>query len=443
MSAQPFDATYWSACETWSRDAIAAHQTTALQHQLGRVARDSAYYRRRFAEVGFDPRDLRSLDDLRRLPTTRKADYSASIAASPPWGEFLAVPREQLARIHFSSGTTATPVPQFWSDADLERWADLYARYAYAQGVRPGDLFQCLFTYTWFVGGLGATAGYQRLGATVIPAGSQETERQVRTIFEFGTTVLCGTPSFMIHLGEAAQKLGFDPAASKVHSITVGGEPGGGVAATRRRIESLWGARCYDAYGSLEFQTIGFDCPAQGGPHVAEDFVYAEVVDADSGEPVPDGSAGVLVLTHLDKEAGPLVRWWTGDVVLRDSSPCQCGRSHARLVGGVRGRADDMLVVRGINLFPSAVEEVVRSDPALGDEYRILLDASVRNSRTGTLDAVRLQVEALEGADPQALGQALANAVKQRLRVRALVEVLPLGTLPRSQHKARRVVVEP
>ncbi|MEX2629413.1 MAG: AMP-binding protein [Tistlia sp.] len=445
MSAlrRPVGPVFWDSCETWSRDELAAHQAASLTRQLARVGRDSAFYRRRFAELGLDPRDLRAPEDLARLPFTRKADYSRSIAESPPWGDFLCIPRERLARIHFSSGTTATPVPQFWSQADLERWADLYARYAYAQGVRPGDLFQCLFTYTWFVGGLGATAGYQRLGATVIPAGSQETERQIRTLFEFGTTVLCGTPSFMVHLGETARGMGFDPAASKVHSITVGGEPGGGISATRRRIEELWGARCYDAYGSLEFQTIGFDCPDQSGPHVAEDFVYAEVVDPDSGEPVPDGTPGVLVLTHLDKEAGPLVRWWTGDVVCRDSAPCACGRRHARLLGGVRGRADDMLVVRGINLFPSAVEQVVREQPGLGGEYRIVVDGSVRNADTGLLNAIRLQVEAEPGSDPARLVAVLEDALKERLRVRARVEVLPLGSLPRETHKARRLVVEP
>lgn len=440
----PAESTALDPCEHWSRDRIAAHQTERLRDQVARVGRDSAFYRRRFAELGADPRDIRSLDDLRRLPFTRKADYSGSVAGNPPWGDFVAVPRERIARIHFSSGTTAKPVPQYWTARDLDRWAELYARFAHAQGVRPGDIFQCLFTYTWFVGGLGATAGFQRLGATVIPAGSQETERQIETMLAFGTTVLCGTPSFMVHLAEVARSMGVDPRSSAVRRIIVGGEPGGGVAATRQRIEDLWGAKCFDAYGSLEFQPIAFDCDHQAGPHLAEDFAHAEVVDATSGEPVEDGTPGVLVLTHLDKEAGPLLRWWTGDIVVRESRPCACGRTHARLVGGVRGRADDMLVVRGINLFPSAVEDVVRSLPALSDEYRIVIDSSVRNPDTGLLNGFRLIVEAMPDAgEPKALAAAVAAEVKDKLKVRAVVEVQPFGTLPRAQHKAKRLEIKP
>lgn len=430
--------------EFWSRDQITAYQTEQVQRQLTRVARDSAFYRRRFAELGINAGDIKSLEDLRRLPFTKKADYSSSVAGNPPWGEFVGVARDQVARLHFSSGTTASPVPQYWTLGDLDRWAGLYARFARAAGVQPGDIFQCLFTYTWFVGGLGATAGFQRLGATVIPAGSQETERQIETAMAFGSTVLCGTPSFMMHLGEVAQSMGIDPRTSAVKHIFVGGEPGGGVKATRDRIEALWDARCYDAYGSLEFQPIGFDCAEQCGPHLAEDFAYAEVVDAVTGDPVEDGTPGVLVLTHLDKEAGPLVRWWTGDIVVRDRSTCACGRTHARLVGGVRGRADDMLVVRGINLFPSAVEDVVRSLPALSDEYRIIIDGSVRNADSGLLNGIRLVVEAMSDTDdPAALAATVAAAVKDRLKVRAVVDVQPLGTLARAQHKARRLLVEP
>ncbi len=430
------------ACETWSRDRLEAFQLERLRTQLERVANGSVHYRRVFRQAGFDPMQLRSLEDLRTLPFTRKADYVESIARVPPWGEFCAVPLEQVARMHFSSGTTARPAPQYWTESDLDRWAGLYARYAHAQGVGKGDVYQCLFGYAWFVGGLGATAGYQRLGALCIPAGNQETERQVRTIFDYGVTALTGTPSFIAHMAHTARAMGLDPATSTVRTIMMGGEPGASVGATRSKLEEAWGAKCYDAYGSLEFQPIGWECEAQAGPHLAEDFAYAEVVDGSTGEPVPDGTPGVLVLTHLDKQAGPLVRWWTGDVVVRDRTPCACGRTHARLVGGVRGRADDMLVIRGVNLFPSAVEQVVRSCPGLGTEYQIVIDPSVCEVGTGFLSGIRLRVEAAEGTADARLGEALTHDIKARLQIRAIVEVLPHGTLERSTHKARRVVRE-
>lgn len=427
---------HWSAVESWSRDQIEAFQIERLREQLGRLARSGGHYGELFGRIGFDPAAFRDLSDLAALPFTHKTDYVASVAGAPPHGRFVSVPMSEVRRIHFSSGTTAKPAPQFWTEHDLDRWADLYARTACAQGVGPGDIFQCLFTYTWFVGGLGATIGYQRAGATCIPAGSQDTERQISTIFEYGSTVLCGTPSFMVHLGEEIEKRGLSPAASQVRTVMVGGEPGASVPATRKRIQDLWGARCYDFYGCLEFQPIAGECDRQSGPHIAEDFVCAEIVDPDTKAPVPDGTPGVLVVTHLDKQAGPLARWWTGDIVVRDRSCCGCGRTHARLVGGVRGRADDMLIVRGVNVFPSAVEDVVRAVPGLGDEYQIVIDRSVRDEATGFLKGIRLRVE---GQDP-GLAARLAEAIKQRLSIRAEVDLLPPGSLDRTTHKAKRLL---
>lgn len=424
------------AAESWSRDAIEAFQLEALREQLRRVGNDSIYYRRHFKQSGFDARDLKSLEDLAHLPVTRKADYVATITTGNPFGEFMCVPQSVVRRMHFSSGTTAVPSPQFWSARDLDRWSDLYARNAYAQGVRTGDVFQCMFTYTWFVGGLGATAGYQKAGALVIPAGSQDTERQIATMLAYGTTAFCATPSFALHLAEEFTRRGLDPASSPVRTIMVGGEPGASVHATRARIEQAWGARCFDAYGCLEFQPIAAECDAQCGLHLAEDFAYAEVIDAETGMPVANGQPGVLVLTHLDKEAGPLVRWWTGDVVVRDQATCACGRTHARLLGGVIGRADDMLVVRGVNVFPSAIEELVRTQPDLTDEYRIVLDDTVRDA-AGFLKAIRLQVEA---SNAEHVGAKLAQRIRERLGVHAIVDVLKPGALERSTHKARRVI---
>lgn len=428
--------------ESWDRATLEAFQLAQLRVQLARLATDSAYYAPQWRELGWHVGELRSLADLAKLPFTTKSDYVNSISAESPFGAFMTAPQSEVLRMHFSSGTKSTPSPQFWTAFDLERWAGLYARYTRWQGVGPGDIAQCMYSYTWFVGGLGATAGYQRVGAMVVPAGSQDTERQINTLFTYGSTVLCGTPSFITHLAEEVRKRGRDPAASSVRIVMMGGEPGASIPATRQRIETLWRARAYDAYGCLEFQPIAGECAAQNGLHLNEDFAYAEIVDPDSGLAVADGEPGVLVLTHLDKQAGPLVRWWTGDIVVRDSSPCSCGRTHARLLGGVRGRADDMLVVRGVNLFPSAVEELVRTMPGLGDEYQLVINDSVRDA-AGFMKSIHVRVEQLDPAgDPTMLATQLTQAIKQHLQVGAVVEVLPFGTLARSTHKAKRVVIE-
>lgn len=428
--------------ESWDRAALEAFQLTQLRKQMSRLSQDSAYYAPLLRQLNWNVSELRSLTDLARLPFTYKTDYVAALAEQAPFGKFMTVPRNEVLRIHFSSGTTSRPTPQFWTAADLERWAQLYARHARSQGIGADDIVQCMFSYTWFVGGLAVTAGYQRIGAMVIPAGSQDTDRQINTLFTYGSTILCGTPSFITYLAEEVRKRGLDPTASSVRGIMVGGEPGASVPATRARIEALWGARCYDGYGCLEFQPIASECIAQDGLHLVEDFVYAEVVDAHTGLAVEDGSPGVLVLTHLDKQAGPLLRWWTGDIVVRDRTPCRCGRTHARLKGGVRGRTDDMLVIRGINVFPSAIEELVRRIPELGEEYQLVLNRSVRDT-AGFVKSLHLRVEQRDlAADAKQLATQLAQEIKLVLSVTAQIEVLPLGTLTRFTHKAKRVVTE-
>ncbi|MFL9881134.1 AMP-binding protein [Herbaspirillum rhizosphaerae] len=428
--------------ESWDRATLESFQLAKLRTQLARLAQDSAYYAPLFKRLGWNAGELDSLADLSKLPFTTKSDYVNSIGPDAPFGQFMTVPRSDVLRMHFSSGTTSAPTPQFWTQHDLDRWAAMYARHSHAQGIGPDDIVQCMYSYTWFVGGLGATAGYQGVGAMVIPAGSQDTERQINTLFTYGSTVLCGTPSFITHLAEEVRKRGRDPATSTVRTIMMGGEPGASIPATRKRIEELWGARAYDAYGCLEFQPIAGECAAQAGLHLAEDFLYAEVVDADTRQAVPDGTPGVLVVTHLDKQAGPLVRWWTGDIVVRDSTPCTCGRTHARLLGGVRGRADDMLVVRGINVFPSAVEEVVRNSPGLGDEYQLVINASVYDAG-GFMKSIHVRVEQSDAsADAEQLAAQLVRDIKEKLQVGAAVEVLPFGTLTRSTHKAKRLARE-
>ncbi len=438
---RPHSAKIWDTRELWSRDRIAAHQYQRLTAQLAYVEERSAFYRARFADTGFKPCDLASLDDLRRLPITRKADYVAAVELDLPWGSHLAAPLRDVRRAHYSSGTTSKPVPNCWTAPDLDRWTDLYARGGYAQGVRETDIFQNLFSMSWFVGGLGAMASYAKIGALCIPGGSVDSERQVRTIFDYGTTAVCATPSFAAHLAEIAAGMGLDLRNSKVESLALGGEPGAQVPATRAMIEDRWGAKAYDAYGSLEFNPIAWECEAQTGGHLCEDFAIAEILDAETEAPVPDGQPGVLVLTHLDKQAVPLVRWWTGDVVVRDSRACACGRTHARLPGGVRGRADDMMIVRGVNVFPSAVEDVVRAMPGLSGEYLIVLDADTTDAKTGFLTGLKIRVERTRTAPPD-IAERISAALRKSLNVRAIVEVLDEGILPRTTHKAKRILRE-
>lgn len=441
QSTRPHSNDIWDPVETWSRDQIEQFQLGALKNQLARVEAKSAYYKKVFKDSGFSAADFKSFEDLRRLPLTRKADYVAGLQADPPFGTMRAVDLKEAVRVHFSSGTTGRPSPVLWSKRDIERWADLYARYLYAQGLRAGDVFQCMFNYSWFVGGLGATLAAQHIGALVIPGGSVDTKRQIETIKEYGTKCVIGTPSFMAHVAEAAEEMGFDLAASTVSMVCVGGEPGASIPGTRERLERMWGAKMFDCYGALECQPIGWDTALQLGPQLAEDFIYVEILDPDTLEPVEDGQRGVLVLTHLDKEACPLVRWWTGDVVVRDRTPTPDGRTHATLKGGVLGRADDMLIVRGVNLFPSAVEDIVRAFPGTTNEYVLVIDDSVKDPKSGFLTGVKLRVERTDDA-PEDLGEKLSYRLRERLQVRFVVEVLPAGSLPRTVHKAKRVITE-
>lgn len=439
--ARPYSDTIWDEVETWSRDRIESFQLAALQRQLADVGRRSRHYGRVFRDSGFEPGDFKSFDDLSALPLTRKQDYVAGLAEEPPFGSLAAIDLKDAARVHFSSGTTARPAPVLWTRPDLDRWADVYARYLYAQGLRRGDVFQCMFNYAWFVGGLGATYGAERVGALVIPASSGDTRRQIETIQQYGTRVVIGTPSFMAHLAETAEEMGFDLPSSTVEMVCVGGEPGASIPGTRERIERQWGAKMFDCYGALECQPIGWDTALQLGPQLAEDYIHTEILDPDTLKPVRDGQRGVLVLTHLDKQACPLVRWWTGDVVVRDRTGTPDGRTHARLVGGVLGRADDMLIIRGVNLFPTAVEDIVRAFPGTTNEYVLVIDDSVKDARTGFLTGVKLRVERTDDA-PADLEYALTARLREKLSVRFHVEVLPAGTLPRTVHKAKRVIQE-
>lgn len=414
-------------------------QLAQLGEQLARVGARSDLYREVFSAAGFRPERLTSLEDLHVLPLTTKQDHVDALARRRPWGDHLACDPADIRRVHFSSGTTSQPTPVCWTSRDLERWDEMYARGATSFGVSSADVYQCLFSFPWFVGGLGTHRAFEGLGVTAIPGGSAEARRQIETILRFDVTLIGGTPSFVFHLTEVAAEMGVDLTGSAVRRILLGGEVGAGVPATRAVIEERWGARCFDGYGTLEFQPIAWECEHQRGGHLFEDLLYAEVLDPTTHEPVPDGQPGLLVVTHLDKEAHPFVRWNTGDIVIRDQAPCSCGRTTARLVGGVLGRSDDMLVVRGINLYPSAVEDVIRGTIGTTGEYRVLAGPSHRDPVSGILQRVGIQVEVVDGTDREAIAGDVASRVLDQLRVHADVEALAPGTLARTTHKAKRL----
>ncbi len=439
--ARPYSESIWDESETWSRDHIQSFQLSELTAQLSYVSKNSRHYASVFEQAGFEAGDFRSLDDLRKLPLTRKRDYLAGLEKQSPFGSFAAIDVKEAVRVQFSSGTTARPTPVLWTKPDLDRWTDLYARYLYAQGLRKGDVFQCMYSYAWFVGGLGATYSAERIGALVIPGSSGDTKRQIETILEYKTKAVAGTPSFMAHVAETAESMGVDLRSSAVEMVCVGGEPGASIPATRDRIERSWGASMFDCYGALECQPIAWETASRSGLQVADDFIYTEILDPESLEPTPDGKRGVLVFTHLSRQACPLVRWWTGDVVVRDCRTAPDGRTHSRLIGGVLGRADDMLIIKGVNLFPSAVEDIVRGFPGTTNEYVLVIDDSMRDSKTGFLTGLKLRVEKTPDASHN-LQQELAAKLKESLKVRFKVEILPAGTLPRTVHKAKRVIVE-
>lgn len=437
--ARPHSELVWDAVELMSREQLEKSQLKLLQTQLKYVQGNSAYYAKVFRDAGFRADDLRTLDDIRKLPLTRKSDYVASLENQAPFGAMCAAPRDTLVRVHFSSGTTGKPTPVYWTQNDVNQWADLYARYFYAQGMRAGDIFQCMYNYAWFVAGLGATYAAERIGALVIPASAGDTHRQIATMQEFGSQILVGTPSFLAYLAQTAQEEGIDPRSLKVRALATGGEPGASIPATRRHLEQLWNADMFDCYGALECQPIAWETACKEGPVLADDFIYSEVLDPDTEQPVEDGTPGVLVVTHLRKEATPLVRWWTGDIVIRDSSPASDGRTHARLKGGVLGRADDMLIVRGVNVFPSAIENVVRMIPGAGSEYLVDLVRSPRGAQHGFLEGLLVQLES-DTKDPQGFSDTASKLLREQLKVRFLVEVVPHGSLPRFTHKAKRVL---
>ena len=370
--------------------------------------------------------DLRGWDDFRRLPLTLKRELAEDQTAHPPFGTNLTYPLERYVRVHQTSGTTGAPIRWLETPESWAWWGRCWGMVLAAAGVTAGDRVFLPFSFGLFVGFWGALEGARALGAMAIPGGGADSPTRLAWMEALGATVLVCTPSYALHLAEVARERGMDLRASAVRTTVHAGEPGAGIPAVRARIENGWGARAFDHAGMTEVGAYGYECAEQAGIHVNESEYIAEVIDPATGAPARDGE---LVLTNLGRICSPAVRYRTGDRVRVAEGPCPCGRTFLRLEGGILGRLDDMLIVRGINVFPAVIEGVVRRFPEI-DEFQIEV------FRDGELDEVRVLVEL---ADPSGV-RPLAEAFRAAIGIRLQVAAVPPRSLPRFELKARRVV---
>jgi phenylacetate-CoA ligase len=419
------------AAETMPRAALERLQLERLRETVRNAWEHVPLHRERLARAGLDdPRDVASLADLQRLPFTVKSDLRDNY----PFGLF-ARPVEGLARLHASSGTTGKPTVVGYTAQDLLNWSDLVARSFYCAGVRPGDLVHNAYGYGLFTGGLGFHEGATRLGAPVVPISGGSTERQVALIMDFRPRVLCATPSYALAIAEVAEQMGVDLRGSALRIGMFGAEPWSD--AMRREIEARMGLRAVDIYGLSEIMGPGVacECEARSGLHGWEDHFLFETIDIETGLPVPEGQPGELVITTLTKQALPMLRYRTRDITRLTREPCACGRTHVRILR-VTGRNDDMLIIRGVNVYPSQLEAVLIGRPGIAPHYQLVLE------RRGALDDVHLDIEALPTVPAEQyplLAADAAHHVKSMIGITVDVQVMAPGALPRSQGKAVRV----
>lgn len=418
-----------------------------MRHQLRYVYDNLPFYRRHYDAHGFKPDMVRSIEDFAtKVPVITKKMLVADQAEFPPFGSYLGVARERLSRIHGSSGTMGAPTMYGVSAADWERAGDFSCMALWCAGVRPDDVVQISFPFTLFFGGWGLLQAAEKLGACSFPVGTMvATERQVELLQRLGCDVLIATPSYAVHLGNVAAEQGADPSRCGLSVAIVAGEPGGSIASVRKLIKDAWGpdlALIDLAPGSTSemypFSTNVGCLAGDGGAHLYLDENFTEIVSKDNpNEPVPAGTSGAVVATHLWRESQPMIRFWTGDEGVLDDSPCPCGRTYPRLPKGVYGRLDDMLLIRGANVYPSAIESVIRETDGAGSEFRVFVD------RPADLDEILVEVErgaAFPADRVSELQERLEARFKSGIGIRVPARVVEPGTFDTQTFKARRVV---
>lgn len=424
---------YQPEVECASRDYLHAIQSARLIKMVKNAYENVPFYKRKFDEIGLHPEDIHSIDDLVKLPFTVKTDLRDNY----PFGLF-AVPQSELVRIHASSGTTGKQTVVGYTRHDIDVWAEGAARALNAAGATREDIIHVSYGYGLFTGGLGLHYGAEHMGATALPVSSGNTKRQVQILQDFGSNFLCCTPSYAMFIGETVRDMGIDPHSLKLRGGLFGAEPW--TENMRREIERLLDIHAYDIYGLSEIAGPGvaYDCELQNGLHVCEDYFYPEVIDPDTLQPLPDGEYGELVFTCIGKEALPLIRYRTRDICALNHETCACGRTTVRMTKP-RGRSDDMLIIRGVNVFPSQVEHVLL-ELGMDPNYLILVD------RKNNLDVMEVQVEMNAALfsdtvrDLESTEKRIEGALQSTLNVHARVRLMEPGSLPRSEGKAKRVI---
>ena len=419
--------------ETLSREEINRLQTQRLQETVNRCA-NVPFYATKFKEMGIKAEDITSPEDVRKLPFTTKQDLRDSY----PFG-LAAVPLDECVRLHSSSGTTGNPTVILHTKNDLDEWANQVARNLWMVGLRPGDVFQNSSGYGMFTGGLGFQYGAEKLGMLTVPAAAGNSLRQIKFIKDFGTTAIHAVPSYLTRLYEVMQEQGVDPRKdTKLKVFAIGAEPHS--EEQRQRIENMFGVKAYNSFGMSEMcgPGVGFECKEQNGLHFWEDYYIVEIVDPETLEPVPDGEIGELVLTTLRREAMPLIRYRTRDLTRVLGRTCPCGRNHVR-IDRMKGRSDDMMVLRGVNIFPIQIEKILMQFSELASNYLITLTTDNDNDNM-TVEVELAEMFTDDYARLQALSKNITRALKDEILLTPIVKLVPRGSLPVSEGKAVRVV---
>ena len=428
---------YWNPfLETLPRESLKELQLAKFHKIVAWAFERSPFYRRLYTEAGLEPGDIKTWDDVRRVPKIDKGLIKKAQEDPPfPYGSLLCLDLEEVSEFRQTSGTTGQPVYQADSWADWEWWSEAWCHILWAQGYRPRDRVFLPFGYNIFVAFWAGHYAAEKLGCEVVPGGVLDTAARVLKIQELRATAMMGTPTYLLNMADLAKnRLKIDPASLTIERITCAGEPGASIPATKRRLEQAWGAKVFDHAGATEIGAWAYECAHQsGGLHANEGLFLVEIEDVETGEIIEEpGKRGKMIVTAFDRRAQPCVRFDSKDIIEWDSEPCSCGRSFRLIKGGVLGRADDITKVKGVLLAPSAIEEVVRSFTELGDEFEVVVE------RIGDSDRITLRVELNPEVDEKALLPALKDRLRLKTNLGYIIEAHPLGRLPRYEVKARR-----